>query len=100
MYRRSFFKFFAVFPAVLLGGFALAAGPGIQIRDLPKDLRAFEFSNRGTQPREFMTLAENEMEYLLCVMRQVNNKTRAAEILGIDRVSLWRKMRRHEIEDL
>lgn len=80
---------------------ALATGPEIQSRDLPKDLRTFDFSSRAAQPREFMTLAENEMEYILWVLRQVHdNKTRAAEILGIDRVSLWRKMRRYEIEPL
>lgn len=35
--------------------------------------------------REFMTLEENEREYITWVLDQVNdNKTRAAEILGID----------------
>ena len=41
---------------------------------------------------------ENEREYITWVLGQVNdNKTRAAEILGIDRVSLWRKLKRYDI---
>ena len=44
---------------------------------------------------EFHTLEENEKEYIAWVLKQVNgNKTKAAEILGIDRVSLWRKLKR------
>ncbi|MBG0775144.1 MAG: sigma-54-dependent Fis family transcriptional regulator [Desulfovibrionaceae bacterium] len=45
------------------------------------------------------TLAEVEADYLRQVLRRVNgNKTRAAEILGIDRVSLWRKLKRLEAD--
>jgi len=47
-----------------------------------------------------MTLEENEKEYILWILEQANqNKTKAAEILGIDRVSLWRKLRRYHIDD-
>ncbi|BCS95277.1 sigma-54-dependent Fis family transcriptional regulator [Desulfoluna limicola] len=78
---------------------ALTTSAEIQSRDLPKDLRSFDFVRRGDQRGELMTLAENEKEYILWVLRQASdNKTRAAEILGIDRVSLWRKMRRYEID--
>ena len=36
---------------------------------------------------------------LLRVLKQVNdNKTKAAELLGIDRVSLWRKMKRYGLQ--
>jgi DNA-binding protein Fis len=41
------------------------------------------------------TLEENESEYVRWVLKEVDgNKTRAAEVLGIDRVSLWRKLKR------
>jgi DNA-binding protein Fis len=46
-----------------------------------------------------LTLEENEKEYIDWVLTQVNgNKTKAAEILGIDRVSLWRKLKRYGME--
>ncbi|MGO9370676.1 MAG: helix-turn-helix domain-containing protein, partial [Syntrophobacteraceae bacterium] len=36
---------------------------------------------------------------ILWVLKQVNdNKTKAAEILGIDRVSLWRKIKRYNLQ--
>ncbi|WP_353740451.1 helix-turn-helix domain-containing protein [Desulfolithobacter dissulfuricans] len=42
-----------------------------------------------------LTLEENERRYILDVLRSVDgNKTRAAAILGIDRVSLWRKLKK------
>lgn len=38
-------------------------------------------------------------EYIEWILKQVDeNKTRAAEILGIDRVSLWRKLKRYNLE--
>ncbi len=43
------------------------------------------------------SLEENEREYILAVLRSVDgNKTQAAKIIGIDRVSLWRKLKRYE----
>jgi len=45
------------------------------------------------------TLQEHEREYILSVLSQVDgNKTKAAKILGIDRVSLWRKLKKYEQE--
>ncbi len=52
------------------------------------------------------TLAEHERRYIFSILSLVNgNKTRAAKILGIDRVSLWRKLKKyqqqgHSLEDL
>jgi DNA-binding NtrC family response regulator len=43
------------------------------------------------------SLEENEREYILAVLAKVKgNKTQAAKIIGIDRVSLWRKLKRYE----
>ncbi len=43
------------------------------------------------------SLGENEREYILSVLKSVDgNKTKAAKIIGIDRVSLWRKLKKYE----
>ncbi|MCE5336700.1 MAG: sigma-54 dependent transcriptional regulator [Desulfobacteraceae bacterium] len=76
----------------------LSNGGSIGTNHLPPDLQ--QLSIRVTRRNNrFMTLDENELEYITWVLGQVNyNRTKAAEILGIDRVSLWRKMKRYNIE--
>ncbi|MDD5642268.1 MAG: helix-turn-helix domain-containing protein, partial [Syntrophales bacterium] len=55
------------------------------------------FQVQRRQKKEFLTLEENEQEYIAWVLQQMGgNKTKAAEILGIDRVSLWRKLKRQD----
>lgn len=80
---------------------ALSRGQRISLEDLPPDLQQRRILlKRGPAAREFLTLEENEREYIGWILKQVNNnKTRAAEILGIDRVSLWRKLRRNRLEN-
>lgn len=77
----------------------LSAGKSISVKELPPDLQKMGFRITTRRHNEFMTLEENEKEYILWVLQQVGkNRTRAAEILDIDRVSLWRKLRRYNIE--
>ncbi len=45
------------------------------------------------------TLDELEKDYIKWVLDHMDwNRTRAAEVLGIDRVSLWRKIKRYELQ--
>lgn len=45
-------------------------------------------------------LEEHEKQYILEVLDEVEgNKSAAAKILGIDRVSLWRKIKRYDLEN-
>lgn len=76
---------------------ALADGKIIRTEHLPADLQVMGLRIPRPQ-RGLMTLEENEKEYITWVLEQVNdNKTRAAEILGIDRVSLWRKLKKYSM---
>ncbi|WP_028324002.1 sigma-54-dependent transcriptional regulator [Desulfatirhabdium butyrativorans] len=74
---------------------ALAKDDTITVRELPEDIRTLTRNIRMPK-RGFQTLEENEKTYIAWVLEQTeDNKTRAAEILGIDRVSLWRKLKRY-----
>ncbi len=46
------------------------------------------------------TLAEREADYISYVLEQSGqNRTRAAKVLGIDRVSLWRKLKKYGMDE-
>ncbi len=76
----------------------LCTGSTIELRHLAPDLQQRQFQVRRRRRQDFLTLEDNEREYIDWVLEQVEgNKTRAAEILGIDRVSLWRKLKRFEM---
>jgi DNA-binding NtrC family response regulator len=72
---------------------ALALNPsGVVVpEDLPETLRGLPAVLASTSARERPTLAEIERRYATTVLAEVDgNKTRAAEILGIDRKTLYR----------
>lgn len=80
-------------------GIALSNGKTIEVAHLPEDLR--ELSIRTFRKREgkIPSLEEQELSYIQWVLREVGgNKTLAAQILGIDRVSLWRKLKKYGLE--
>lgn len=77
---------------------AVASGDVIQINHLPEGLRNFQVTTLRKQDGALPTLEAQESEYIKWVLdRTQGNRTHAAEILGIDRVSLWRKLRRYGI---
>ena len=84
---------------VIERGVALSNGKSIEVAHLPEDLR--ELSIRTFRKREgkMPSLEEQELSYIQWVLREVGgNKTLAAQILGIDRVSLWRKLKKYGLE--
>jgi DNA-binding NtrC family response regulator len=74
---------------------ALSGGALIEVGALPANLRAG--GNRaapGAPGEPLPTLAQLEKEHILKVLSRCDgNRVQAAKILGIDRVSLWRKLR-------
>ncbi|MGC8719208.1 MAG: sigma-54-dependent transcriptional regulator [Thermodesulforhabdaceae bacterium] len=76
----------------------LATGKRIEVEHLPLDLQQRLFHITHPQKSEFLTLEEHEREYIRWVLAKTRgNKSKAAEILGIDRVSLWRKLKKYNI---
>lgn len=79
-------------------GVALASSNELTASELPKSLSEQAIHVVRESADKLPTLEEREAEYIRYVLqRSGGNRTRAAEILGIDRVSLWRKLKKYEL---
>lgn len=78
---------------------ALTRFDNITVEDLPEKIRDYRASRlvvSADNPTELITMAELEKRYMFRVLAFVNgNKSRAAEILGFDRRTLYRKLERY-----
>lgn len=80
-------------------GIALASENVIEARHLPDDIRDFKITTFRRKDGSLPTLEEQEIRYIKQVLSEAGgNKSLAAETLGIDRVSLWRKIKRYRLE--
>ena len=80
-------------------GVAIVTGPLIEAAHLPDDLRELAIRTFRKKDGRIPSLEEQEKDYIRWVLQEANgNQTVAAQILGIDRVSLWRKLKRYELE--
>jgi DNA-binding NtrC family response regulator len=80
-------------------GVALASGKVIELAHLPEDLRELNIRTFRKKEGKMPSLEEQEEAYIKWVLNEVGgNKTLAAQILGIDRVSLWRKLKKYGLE--
>ena len=82
------------------GAVALARANKIELDDLPEKVRSFrpeKFVVSANQPEEIVTIDELERRYILRVLSLVGgNKSRAAQVLGFDRRTLYRKLERYQ----
>ena len=82
------------------GAVALARGSKIEIDDLPEKVKSFrpeKFVVSANQPEEIVPIDELERRYVLRVLSIVGgNKSRAAQVLGFDRRTLYRKLERYQ----
>ncbi len=78
---------------------ALARFDQITVEDLPEKIRAYRadrFVVSANDPTEVVTMDELERRYILRVLSLVGgNKSRAAQVLGFDRRTLYRKLERY-----
>jgi DNA-binding NtrC family response regulator len=78
---------------------ALENGPLIRVADLPDYICNLSIETYRQHPSDIPTLEEQERRYIQWVLnKSEGNKTHAAKIMGIDRVSLWRKLKRYKLE--
>ncbi|MHB9102804.1 MAG: sigma-54-dependent transcriptional regulator [Sulfuricella sp.] len=81
-------------------GVAINTGHSIEVSHLPGNLR--ESSVRAFRKKEgrISSLEEQEKAYIRWVLNEAGgNQTLAAQLLGINRVSLWRKLKVYEMEE-
>ena len=81
-------------------GVALAKGNVLEVAHLPEDLRRMRLKVFRREAGNIPSLDDQEKAYIEWVLEQVDgNRSRAAAVLGIDRVSLWRKLKRYGLQD-
>ena len=82
---------------------ALARFDQLTVEDLPEKIRAYRsdrFVLAADHTEELLTIDELERRYIERVLKLVDgNKTRAAELLGLDRRTLHRKLGRYHEEE-
>lgn len=80
-------------------GVALAKGTRLETAHLPDDLKRIGIKVFRKQAGRIPSLDDQEKSYIQWVLNEVDgNRSRAASVLGIDRVSLWRKLKRYGLE--
>jgi two-component system response regulator HydG len=79
---------------------ALARFDHLTVEDLPEKIRAYRtdrFVLAADHSEEVLKIEELERRYIQRVLKLLDgNKTRAAELLGLDRRTLYRKLERYE----
>jgi len=79
---------------------SFARGKLIEVEDLPPDLKDFDAFTFHQSKDKIKSLEELEWEYIHWVLERAgNNKSEAARILGIDRVSLYRKLKQFQFKE-
>ena len=80
-------------------GVALTNGTVIELAHLPEDMKELNIRTFRKKDGKIPSLEEQEIAYIKWVLSEVGgNKTLAAQILGIDRVSLWRKLKKFGLD--
>jgi len=84
---------------IIARGVALSPGKVIEVAQLPEDIRDLDILTFRKKQGRIPTLDEQKGDYIKWVLSEVGwSRTLAAQILGIDRVSLWRKLKKRGLD--
>lgn len=79
--------------------FALGQGDTILVGDLPSDIRD-TYKQAGAELPDSLNLAENEKMLIMRALRKTKgNKAEAAQLLGINITTVYRKIEKYQISD-
>lgn len=74
---------------------ALTSNRALMVNDIPLELMHGSFNQKEQEMKNLPTLMEVKLDYIEKVLRETNgNQVKAAEILGIDRKTLYRLLRK------
>jgi len=80
-------------------GVALANSNTIGLAQIPDDLRSLDIQTFRKRAGKYASMEEVEKSYIEWILKETGfNKTAAAKALDIDRVSLWRKIKKLGLE--
>lgn len=80
-------------------GVALTNSDKMEVAHLPEDLKELSIRTFRKKEGKIPSLEDQEMSYIQWVLKEAGgNKSIAAQILKIDRVSLWRKLKKYGLE--
>ncbi len=80
-------------------GVALTNGEVMGVDKIPEDLRSLDVQTFRKSGGKYATIEDVEKTYIEWILQETGyNKTEAAKALGIDRVSLWRKIKKFDLE--
>jgi len=80
-------------------GVALASGTTLGLAQIPDDLRSLDIQTFRKSAGKYASMEDVEKSYIEWILKETGfNKTAAAKALDIDRVSLWRKIKKLGLE--
>ncbi len=80
-------------------GIALTSGNTLGLGQIPDDLRSLDMQTFRKSEGKYARMEDVERSYIEWILKETGyNKTEAAKALGIDRVSLWRKIKKLGLE--
>ncbi len=80
-------------------GIALAGGSILGLAQIPDDLRSLDIQTFRKSGGKYASMEEVEKSYIEWILKETGfNKSAAAKALDIDRVSLWRKIKKLGLE--